>query len=162
MLIFLSEPPTELTNCLFPFIEEEQQNLQKRHDTLGQLGDDYALDQFLILLKYLRTVLVQDAAVLYTKYSQSGIFRHAPFNTPHFREFAASSTGQIQAAEEAARHQFENLPEHLIASLRGIVITTNLEQHREREECQLQFDELAAQNQMLINLMQELSNPSGK
>lgn len=51
MLIFLSEPPTELTNCLFPFIEEEQENMWKCHDTLGQIGDDYALDQFLILLK---------------------------------------------------------------------------------------------------------------
>ena len=53
MLTFLLEPPTELTDCLFPFIEEEQDNLQKHHNSLGWIGDDYALDQFLILLKYL-------------------------------------------------------------------------------------------------------------
>ncbi len=69
-----------------------------------------------------------------------------------------SSTLQIQAAEEAARHQFENLPEHLVASLRVIVTTTNLEQQREREECQLQYKEISAQNQVLINLVVKLYN----
>ncbi len=152
------EPPHECIDVLFPFIEEEEEALWQHWKSLGRVADDYALAQFLILLRFFRTVLIQDAAVLYSKYPESGTFRHAPFNTALFKDFAMSSTLQIQAAEEAARHLFENLPEHLVASLRGIVTTTNLEQQREREERQLQYKEISAQNQALINLVVELYN----
>lgn len=130
---------------------------------MGHIADDYALAQFLALLHFFQTVLIQDAAVLYCRYPESGIFQHSPFNTTMFKDFAMASTSQIEAAEEAARHQFKNLLEHLIASLHGIVTMTNMEQHQEQEEHQLQYNEITAQNQTLINLVLELyNNQSGK
>ncbi|KAJ7253957.1 hypothetical protein C8J57DRAFT_1519115 [Mycena rebaudengoi] len=56
-------------------------------------------------------------AVLFTQTPDAPIFKVAPFNSTRFREFAATSTAAIQAAEETARIAFQNLPEHLIASM---------------------------------------------
>jgi hypothetical protein len=116
---------------IFPWIEQEQDALLKReHD--NHFARDIALRQFLITLAWFRRVLIQDMAVLFTQTPDAPIFKVAPFNSTLFREFAATSTAAIQAAEETARLAFQNLPEHLIASMRGALATQNLAFERER------------------------------
>lgn len=129
----LSEPPSELLNALFPWVEAEISALDKQR-SIDRLAQDISLWHFLHLLIWLRLVLLQDAAVLYTKHPDCSIFKYAPFNTLAFREFAATAAAQITQAEEEARLAFQHLPEHLVQSLRGVVTGLSLEQKQEREE----------------------------
>lgn len=136
----MTEPPEELTSTIFPWAEEQQVALKHRRDTIGRIAEDYALDQFLKLLIRLRHILLQDAAVLYTKYPTSGIFNHAPFNSPRFREFAATSTSIISEAAAAFRLQTQNLPQHYANSLQGIFTTTTIQnqQHYANTDARIQ------------------------
>jgi hypothetical protein len=97
-------------------------------------------------------------AVLFTQTPDAPIFKVAPFNSTRFREFAATSTAAIQAAEETARIAFQNLPEHLIASMRGVLATQNLAFERERLIYQAQMQTM--QNQLGGN-EQSFSSLSG-
>ena len=46
----------------------------------------------------------------------------------------SQSVQQVASAEEASRLAFQNLPQHLIASLQGIVTNLSLEQQAQRVE----------------------------
>ncbi|KAN0080020.1 hypothetical protein V8E55_009586 [Tylopilus felleus] len=120
-------PPRDLLSQIFPFVESAQAELQDRVRQLP-LATDIALKQFLSVLTWFRTILLQDGAVLYSRYPQLSIFQFAPFNTPQFHAFASQSVQQVASAEEASRLAFQNLPWHLIASLQGIVTNLSLEQ----------------------------------
>ena len=83
---------------------------------------------------WFRVVILQDAAVLYSRYPHLSIFAYKPFNSQAFHNFAASSTAAIAHAESKARLAYENMPEHLIASLRGTYADLRLEQRKEQEK----------------------------
>ncbi|KAK7000831.1 hypothetical protein R3P38DRAFT_3218014 [Favolaschia claudopus] len=102
-------------------------------DCLEPPSDDIALRQFLSTLLWFRRVLAQDLAIIFTQNPHAPIFKFAPFNSPSFREFAGTSAALIDAAEEAARLAFQNLPQHLVASLQGALATHNLAFERERQ-----------------------------
>lgn len=150
------DPPEELVATLFPWVEAEQQALCSRRSKHGRLAEDYALDQSLQLLVRFRRILLQDAAVLFVRYPQSGIFNFAPFNNITFRKFASESVAIVDAAEQAARHQFANLPEHIVGSLRGIVTANNIEQRRDRAEHSEQYRVLSTHVQELTNVVTTL------
>jgi hypothetical protein len=137
LAVFL-EPLSELLQQIFPWVESEHAALKVRVQD-NRCSKDIALRQFLKPLLWLRTVLLQDAAVLYSLYPYSQLFSHRPFNTKLFREFATSSVSIIAHAECEARLAYENMPEHLVAGLRGSYAELWLEQRREQEEntCQL-------------------------
>jgi hypothetical protein len=107
---------------IFPWVEHEQEVLVK-HEHVNRLAKDIALRQFLTTF---RRILIQDMAVLYTQTPDAPIFKTAPFNLITFCEFAATSTAAIHLAEEAAQLAFQNLPEHLVESMRGALATQNL------------------------------------
>jgi hypothetical protein len=125
------DPPETILAEIFPWVEQEQEVLVKREHA-NRLAKDIALRQFLTTLIWFRRVLIQDMAVLYTQAPDAPIFKTAPFNLITFREFAATSTAAIHLAEKAARLAFQNLPEHLVASMRGALVTQNLGFERER------------------------------
>jgi hypothetical protein len=83
---------------------------------------------------WFRVVILQDAAVLYSRYPHLSIFAYKPFNSQAFRNFAASSTAVIAHAESKARLAYENMPKHLVASLRGTYADLRLEQRKEQEK----------------------------
>ena len=58
------EPPAELLQQIFPWVEEQAAALEVRVKALGRPAKDLALKQFLCLLVWLQQVLLQDAAVL--------------------------------------------------------------------------------------------------
>lgn len=96
----------------------------------NRFARDIALRQFLRLLTWLRTVLVQDAALLFVDSPHATLFKYAPFNSPVFREFAAASTANIVAAEEQARVALQNLPQQMAQTMQGILTGHALELER--------------------------------
>jgi hypothetical protein len=129
---------------IFPWVKREHAN---------RLAKDIALRQFLTTLIWFRRVLIQDMAVLYTQTPDAPIFKTAPFNSITFREFAATSTSAIHLAEEAARLAFQNLPEHLVASMRGALATQNLGFERERHGYKTQMEAMQTQLNEMGNLL---------
>ena len=120
-----------------------------------------ALHQFLRLLQWLRRVLLQDAALLYSDYPNCPLFRFPPFSTLVFRTFAANSKAAITHAEEAARHAFQNIPHHLVQSLRGIITTAQLEQDKAREEHSQSLAEVREQCSQVKGLVEMLVTSKG-
>ena len=80
----------------------------------------------------LQTVILQDAAALHLQYPTLSIFQFKPFSTSAFREFAATAGSILAQVQADALQQYCNLPEHLVASLRGIVM--NVEIQRKQAE----------------------------
>lgn len=140
-----TDPPNEILEQLFPWIEQEQAALLSREHA-NPLARDIALRQFLSTMISFRRVLVQDLAVLFTQTPQALIYTFAPFNSTVFREFATNSTAAINAAEETARLAFKNLPQHMVASMQGVLATQNIAFERERQAYQAQMESM--QNQM--------------
>jgi hypothetical protein len=123
---------------VFPWVEQEQAALLARTQC-NLLANDIALKQFLRLLVWLRRVLLQDAAILFTENPASPIFQFSIFKTPAFRGFAASSKAIISDAEEKCRMALDKLPDHLVRTLRGVLSDTRMEQQQEREAHRLQW-----------------------
>ena len=122
------EPSSEL---LFLWVELEQAALHARQSS-GVKSSDIALKQFLLLLVWLRRVLLQDCAVLYSKYPSCGMFCYAPFNTPTFREFASTSAAVICRAEEDAHHVLKNLPDNVVTSFCGLATDIKMDQQAQQ------------------------------
>lgn len=78
----LLDPPPELCLQIFPEVERWERYLER----LPANASDNAGLNFLRLLRFLRRVLLQDAAFFDRA---SSIFQVAPLNTPAFEEFAA-------------------------------------------------------------------------
>jgi hypothetical protein len=126
------------------------------------LARDIALPQFLTSLKWLRRVAVQDAAVLYTENPLASIFATAPFNSPSFRNFSAASSAAINAAEEVVRLAFQNLPQHLVASLQGAMATQNLGLEREHQVYQSQMNAMQSELGELKTLLEIFAGSKSK
>ncbi|KAF5381020.1 hypothetical protein D9615_004052 [Tricholomella constricta] len=128
------KPSTALCKSLFSWVEPELAALEGRNHAFGKAALDKTLHSFLNLLKLLRVVILQDAAVLSIKYPHCPLWRHAPFSLPEFRVFAAAASSVIHRAEEEACHRLKNLPEAVAASFRGMVTTACLQQEKTRNE----------------------------
>ncbi|KAJ7269115.1 hypothetical protein C8J57DRAFT_1609308 [Mycena rebaudengoi] len=155
------EPPEDVLNQIFPWIDDELAALLAREHA-NILARDIALRQFLTSLKWLRRVAVQDAAVLYTENPLASIFDTAPFNSPSFRNFSAASSAAIDAAEEVARLAFQNLPQHLVASLQGAMATQNLGFERERQVYQSQMNAMQSELGELKTLLEIFAGSKSK
>jgi hypothetical protein len=70
-----------------------------------------------------------------------------------FREFAATSTTVIHLAEEAARLAFQNLPEHLVASMHGALVPQNLGFECEHHGYKTQMEAIQTQLNEMGNLL---------
>jgi hypothetical protein len=152
-LIATTDPPETVSSQIFPWIEQEQEALLKREHG-NRFAKDIALRQFLNTLAWFRRILIQDMAVLFTQNPHAPIFKVAPFDSPVFREFASNSAAAIHAAEETARLAFQNLPEHLVASMRGALAMQNLAFERERQTYQGQMQTMQSQLGDMHNLLQ--------
>lgn len=137
---------------MFPWVEQEQAALQLRADS-DPRAKDIALKSFLGLLLWLRRVLLQDCAVLYSQYPNCAMFRFAPFNTLSFRTFAQTSAGVIARAEENARLALQNLPEHVAATFRGLATDIKLDQESQRVRSEARWTEMQDQLSTLTGLV---------
>jgi Centromere DNA-binding protein complex CBF3 subunit, domain 2 len=117
---------------VFPWVEREQAALLARVRS-NPLANDMALKQFLNLLVWLRKVLLQDAAVLFSQDPSCPIFQCSIFCSAAFHSFAKSALPTLADAEERARLALEQLPDHLIRALRGLLTDMRVEQQQNLE-----------------------------
>ncbi|PPQ87750.1 hypothetical protein CVT24_003818, partial [Panaeolus cyanescens] len=115
-------PPASLLLSIFPWIEAEEKAYKHRLIALAKptnknAGQDEALCYLLNLLRRLRTVLLQDAAVLYSEHPEAPIFKFSPFNSNDFQQFAASAAQIIRDANEHQRQYLQNLPTNIADNL---------------------------------------------
>jgi hypothetical protein len=87
------DPPAVLQRQLWPWIEEWELRFEARARRLswaqgGLDEDDLAADGFLKLMRRLRTVLLQDLAVLQPRYPSLPFYAYMPFTGPDWDAFA--------------------------------------------------------------------------
>jgi len=79
------EPSEELQRQIFPNLEySEHLDLQK-----PPKDRDISLQGFFVVLRWFRTVILQDAVFLRQRYPDADIWNHHPFNSPDFARFSA-------------------------------------------------------------------------
>ena len=122
-------------------MEDELVGLATRQQDY-RFAQDVALRNFLEVLIWFRTVLFQDAAILYTMFPNANIFSYPPFCSATFRDFATMSAARIKEIEEEAHLAFKNLPENLVTSLRGAVMTVQLESKKADDENKARLEAL--------------------
>ncbi|CAD7063756.1 unnamed protein product, partial [Tilletia caries] len=87
----IREPSPQLSGAIFPWLEAAEEALESRS---GSDTDDAGVE-FLRLLKFLRSVLLQDAVYLAAKFPTLSLWQHIPFNTAAFSSFAAELQGAV-------------------------------------------------------------------
>lgn len=146
------EPPAVLQTQLWPWIEEWELRFEARARRLGwaQGGldeDDLAADGFLKLMRRLRTILLQDLAVLQPRYPSLPFYSYAPFTGPEWAAFAllvqadgAASAPQslllqralpelssvLESTREALLHNSTRLANRLEGRLEGLQGSLNV------------------------------------
>jgi len=130
----------------------------ERVEAHGKRAVDYMLRHFLQLLELLRKVILQDAAVLYSKYPNCAIWTFPPFNTTIFRNFAANSTSLLAQAEADCKKQLKSLPKTVAMSMHGILEQNIMERRRELEQQCKNHEEMKAR----LNYMEAMILESKK
>jgi hypothetical protein len=110
------EPPLALQERLWPWIEEwearfEARACRKRWAQGGLDEDDLAADGFLKLIRRLRTVLLQDLAVLQPRFPSLPFFAYPPSSGPDWGEFALAVRSDVAASEPPSLLLQRALPE---------------------------------------------------
>ena len=105
-------PPEHLAGQIFPWVEEELDALQERQ-ARNRDATDISAQKYLELLRFLRTVLLQDLAILHHQFPQSLVFSTKPFNSTAFRDFATAAPDHIRMAEQYRRRPWKMYPNTL-------------------------------------------------
>lgn len=100
---------------------------------------------FLDTLIWLRTVLVQDLAILYNRTPSAFVFQAVPFNSVSFRSFARGADSQINDIVQGLQHELAKVPEHLAALFRASIQRMALEQQLERKANLERYNALSRQ-----------------
>ncbi|CAD6962168.1 unnamed protein product [Tilletia laevis] len=87
------DPPTTLASKIWPQIETSETAVRARHASGGQ-KDEAAL-AFLEVMRWLRVVLLQDAALLSTSFPSLPIWSVEPFTSEDFRTFRSELVSKI-------------------------------------------------------------------
>lgn len=134
-------------------MEEELSAYKLRLERYGDKATDYSLKNLLMLLIEFRTILLQDGAVLHTKYPNLKIWHYPPFNTPIFSEFSATSTHIMENAAAEARHQLEHLPEAISRTMEGVLQTISMKQQQTSADMAVGMDNHNIFLQGLVNTL---------
>ncbi|KAE8208771.1 hypothetical protein CF327_g7018 [Tilletia walkeri] len=114
----LLEPPQELAQSIFPWVEPSYKQIQARV-LVGGKSDSAALE-FLTMLKFLRVVLLQDAAILQDQYPSPFLFSYAPLNTKAFSNYQTSLLTKINSTPTPFDMQLEQLMPTVGNALAGL------------------------------------------
>ncbi|TEB29582.1 hypothetical protein FA13DRAFT_1711160 [Coprinellus micaceus] len=135
ILRVMLDPPTYLLQLLFPWVEAEQTAYELRRSKIGNTAKDKALTDFLDVLQWTWTVLLQDVAVLINKYGRENVAvaQFTPFNTPKFLSFAASAPEVIKMVESKAATWQQVLPQRLTEVFTGCVQSFQIVQQRQEK-----------------------------
>ncbi|KAF6748751.1 hypothetical protein DFP72DRAFT_1073852 [Ephemerocybe angulata] len=141
----------------------EEKAYQERLEEHGNDARDNALVYFLNLMRYLRTVLLQDMAVMAPQHPDLFLLKFSPFNTDSFRQFSSQSTAIITLAEAEAEANLKHLPEEYAASVSGALRSTMIKQEQHRQEVEQQNLELRRDMFELIQVLGDcMSAPKSK
>lgn len=155
------EPPAELLENIFPWVETELAALELR-ERENPLARDIALHQFFKLLVWFRILLLQDCALLYMQNPQSPLFTYPPFNSTVFREFAASSVDRIADVEARGRLAVKNLPQNLVRGFQGAVSSLTMAQRAGHDEMRSRVLGLEAQLRAMAQHITDLGGMPGR
>ncbi|KAK7056117.1 hypothetical protein R3P38DRAFT_1377096 [Favolaschia claudopus] len=155
------EPPRELMSDIFPWIQDALLALEEREKE-NPFARDIALRQFFKLLVWFRTVILQDAALIYKQYPDAPLFKYAPFNTAAFQQFAAASVQRINQIESEANLALKNLPQNLVRGFQGALAGVSLAHRAERDETRVYIERLECQIQVLTQQFMQQSLGKGK
>ncbi|KAK7028398.1 hypothetical protein R3P38DRAFT_923774 [Favolaschia claudopus] len=155
------EPPRELMLDIFPWIQDQLLALEEREKE-NPFARDIALRQFFKLLVWFRSVILQDAALIYKQYPDAPLFKYAPFNTALFQQFAAASVQRINKIESEANLALKNLPQNLVRGFQGALAGVSLAHRAERDETRAYIERLESQIQILTQQFMQQSLGKGK
>jgi len=156
----LLDLPPELLEAIFPFVEHELAALDDRRKKYGHVAEDFALRDFLTLLRRLRCVLLQDAAIIRAKYPTTKLmlFDYPPFNLTAFQTFSSTALFVIQEAEETSRNALSALPHVVAASMQGILTSISLDRQKSDHKTQALLEGLSQQLQVTMTSDHDQSN----
>ncbi|KAK4704972.1 hypothetical protein P7C70_g1233, partial [Phenoliferia sp. Uapishka_3] len=121
-------PPPELLKLIFPWVDEERKAYLERL-RVNPLAKDIALVNYLEVLEWFRSVILQDGAVLRARNPKAALFQLAPFNSPEFDFFAKEFVLDVQRVEETHEANLLHVPT-LLARLVQASITGSMAQAR--------------------------------
>ncbi|KAG2215396.1 hypothetical protein INT45_009470 [Circinella minor] len=84
------DPPQELQRLIFPKIEYWENMFER-----GAIQKDLAGPNFLVLLKYLRIVFLQDSVVLKQQHPTHFLWSHAIFDNPLYKQYEIDLSSQL-------------------------------------------------------------------
>ncbi|KAK7043502.1 hypothetical protein R3P38DRAFT_3259576 [Favolaschia claudopus] len=154
-------PPVDILATIFPWVEEQLAKLDAR-EASNRMARDIALRHFLGLLVWLRTVLAQDAAVLYVRHPTAPIFQYPPFNSSSFRTFAMQSTAAIAKAEKEVALALEKLPHHIANTFTSAMARLSIDQELERQANEKYQQELKSHLLQLQELIEHAGDQPKK
>jgi len=110
----LQTPPNDLELLIFPQLEELSDRL------IVEENKDIATWNFIGVMKYFRTVILQDAAALHRDYPDHIVLKHRIFQSRSFTQFAQSMTVHEESVIQPEEVQFRNLLPGFLERLSGM------------------------------------------
>jgi hypothetical protein len=147
----LADPPADVMGHLFPWVEAELTALEVCV-VQSHCNQDIALQQFLKLLQWLHLVLVQDCALLHSKYPQCPIFHFAPFTFPSFTAFSANASSPC-CCSRGEGPTFHTLPDHVAWSMHGYAADLQMKQELNHSKLWDELQKLQEENVHLVQLL---------
>jgi hypothetical protein len=108
-------PPEELCRQVFPDVDHYWEQF-----TSGQLPEDIAAIGFLSMMRYLRTVMLQDAAALMDVYKDSIIWQQPIFRSLAFHDFRLRLQSEMARSESPLSVQLQQVLPQVHDDLQGI------------------------------------------
>jgi hypothetical protein len=108
-------PPEELCTQVFPEVDHYWEQF-----TSGQLAEDIAAVGFLRMMRYIRTVVLQDAAVLMDVYKDSIVWQQPIFRSLAFHDFRLRLQSEMARSESPFSIQLQQVLPQVHDGLQGI------------------------------------------
>jgi hypothetical protein len=120
-LVFLPRagvnPPEELLDLVFPWASTELERLKSKNDQAGQYATAI---NFLRMLLRLRTVILQDVAVMLLKGKQHHLFTLPVFSTAAFQKFQRDIAAYLSSAKDPQENSLQKIVPGITSQLHNL------------------------------------------
>jgi hypothetical protein len=135
-----------LLSGIFPWAEDAQREYQERiaDDPSGN-HEDLSLLGYLELMMWFRSIVIQDAAVLWRKHPDSALFEFPPFSTESFQNYAADFEGRMDVILTTRQTEMVHLPQAIadqLAASFGVLTARTIRRDKALLD---RFDQLSSQ-----------------